>query len=171
MHAAGVVADHSAQVAVLVRGRIWPKSEIELVGAFTQMVEHNPGLHPRVFLLCIEFQDLVEIFGKIYDPPNVAKWSGKTGPATPCQNRSAVVAGQSHSLNHVLNCFGNHDTDRYLALVGSIIGIKRAAAFIKSDFAADAAAQISSQRFCAIPRELVRSSARTAGKFPVLGHG
>src|SRR5215472_10497246 len=155
MHAAGVVANHPAQVAVLVRGRIWPKSEIELVGAFAQMIEHNAGLNPGVFLLCIEFQDLVEILGKIYDDRNVAALSGKTGPATARQNWSAIISGERNSLDHVLNCFGNYDADRNLAIVGSIIGIERAAAFIESNFAADRATQISSQGFCAIARKLV----------------
>src|SRR5262249_25817859 len=155
MHAAGVVANQAAQVAVFMRGRIGSKSEIELVGAFAQMIEHDARLHPRVFLLCIEFKDLVEILGKINNDRNVTTLSGKTGPATARQDWSAVISGKRNSLDHIINCFGNHDADRYLAIVGSIIGIERAAAFIKPNFAADAAAQISSQSFCTIARELV----------------
>src|SRR5262249_6799097 len=155
MHAAGIVADHPAQIAVLVRRRIGSKSEIELVRALAQMIKHHAGLHPRVFLLWIEFQDLIEIFGKINDDSNVATLSGEAGATTACQNRSAITAGKRQRLDYIINCFGNYNADRDLAIVGPIIGIERAAPLIKPSLATDAAAQVFCQGFRAIARELV----------------
>src|SRR5262249_61396787 len=82
VHPAGVVADHSAQVAVLVSRRVGAKGEIELVGAFAQMIEHHARLNPRVLLFRIELDNLVEVLGEINNDGDVTRLAGQPG-ATP----------------------------------------------------------------------------------------
>ncbi len=46
MDAAGIVADHAAQGAVIVRGRIGTERQVIFFRAITQIIEHDAGLDP-----------------------------------------------------------------------------------------------------------------------------
>ena len=142
MHAAGIVADHPAQIAVFMRGRIRAKGEIEFVGAIAQLIQHAAGLHPCIFLLRIDFDDLVQVLGEINDHGDVAGLSAKAGAAAARQQRSVVLAGQSHGLDYFFNCFGNYNADWNLTIIGSIHGIESAGAIVKPHFACDGGAQL-----------------------------
>jgi hypothetical protein len=56
-----------------------------------------------------------------------------------------MLASQGHGLNYIVNGSRNNDSDGNLAVIGSVGGIKRAAAFIEANFPGDASAQIFSQ--------------------------
>ena len=45
MHAAGVVADHAAESAAIVRGGIGRESEMVFFGGSAEVVEHDSGLN------------------------------------------------------------------------------------------------------------------------------
>ena len=48
--AAGVVADHAAQRAAVVRGRVGAEGEVMSLRRVAQVVEHDAGLHARQLL-------------------------------------------------------------------------------------------------------------------------
>src|SRR5580765_201822 len=117
VNAAGVVADHAAEVAIFVGGRIRAKGEVMLVGAITKLIKHEAGLYPRIFFRRIKLGDLVEVFREINDDGGVAALSGKAGAASATQQRSAVLARDGDGLNHFFNGLWNHHADGNLAIV------------------------------------------------------
>src|SRR3954454_21699870 len=142
MHAAGIVADHSTEIAVFMRGRIRTKSEIEFVSAIAKLIEHAARLHPGIFFLGIDLNNLVEVLGEINDHGDVAGLSTEAGTAAARQQRRAMLAGNSDGLNSFFNRFGNHYADRYLTVIRAINGVKSAGTVVKSDFAGDGGAQL-----------------------------
>ena len=81
MHAAGVVADHAAQGAAVVAGRVRPEGQMMFFGGVAQVVEHHSGLHPRRAPLRVDFQDIAHVAGEIQHQRHVAALPGQRGPA------------------------------------------------------------------------------------------
>ena len=77
MHAAGVVADHAAESAAAVSGRVGPKGEVMFFGCGAQTVEHDSGLYAGDAAGRIDFEDPRHVLGKIEDDGNVAALSGE----------------------------------------------------------------------------------------------
>src|SRR5579864_6211532 len=145
VHAAGIIADHSAQIAVFMRGRIRAKGEIEFIGAITKLIQDAAGLYPGIFLSGIDLHNLVEVLGEIDDHGDVAGLSAEAGAAATRQQRRVVLACQSDGLNYVFNGLGNDDADRDLAIVRAIDGVESACAIVKADFTCDGCAQFGGQ--------------------------
>src|ERR1051326_2644053 len=150
MHTAGIVADHSAKIAVFVRGRVRAKGEIEFVGAIAKLIEHAAGLHPGVFFLRIDLNDLVQVFRKINDHGDVAGLSAEASAAAARQQRRVVLAGDGDGLDNFFNRLRNDYTNRHLAIIGAIDGVKSASTRVKADFAGDGSAQFGSKDIDAI---------------------
>src|ERR1051326_2067598 len=150
MHAAGIVADHSAKVAVFMRGRIRTKSEIEFVGAVAKLIEYAAGLHPRIFFLRIDLNNLVQVFGEINDHGDVAGLPAEAGAATAWKQRCFVLASDGNGLNNFFYRFRNYYADGNLAVVRAIDGIERARARVKADFACDGGVQLGGKDINAI---------------------
>ena len=118
MYAAGIVADHPAQIAVFMRGRIRTESEIEFVRSIAKLIQHAAGLHPGIFLLRINFNDLVQVFGEINDHGDVAGlscrgWYRRHGAAT-----ARCACGQwRRSESRLQCCLRYDDADGDLAIV------------------------------------------------------
>src|SRR5262249_51949250 len=144
MYAAGVVPDHSAQIAIFVRGRIWPKGKTELVGAISQIIEHDTGLHPGIFFLRIDLQNLIQVLGKINDHRNVAGLSTEACAATARQQRRSVFVRQRNGLNDIFYSFGDHYSDWHLAIVGAIHGVESSSAIVKTDISSNRGPQFCS---------------------------
>src|SRR6185312_271459 len=96
-----VIADHAAQRAVLVRGRIGPDRQMMLFRFVAKGVEDQARLHPGVFPLRVDFENLIQIFRKINDNRRVAALPGQTGPATPAQNGRIELAAQRNGSDYV----------------------------------------------------------------------
>ena len=141
MHAAGVVADHAAEGAAVVAGRVGPECQMMFLGGVAQMVEHHSGLHPRSTPLRIDFQDVAHVAGEIQHQRHVAALPGQRGPAATAKEGRAILARQRDRGDNVIGVAGKNHTDRYLAIVGAVGGIEGAAAGIETDVAANVAAQ------------------------------
>ena len=100
-----------------MRGRIRAKGEIEFIGAIAQLIQHAAGLHPRVFLLRIDLNNLVQVLGEIHDHGDVAGLSAEAGAAAARQQRRVMLAGQSHRLDYFFDCFGNYNADWDLTII------------------------------------------------------
>ena len=64
--------------------------------------------------------------------------SGKGSAATAAEKRSAILAGERDCGDHVIGVTGKYYPNGHLAIVGSVGGVKSAAAGIESDIATDA---------------------------------
>src|SRR5262249_13020503 len=120
-----------------MRRWIRAKGKVELVGALAQMVEHDSRLYPGVPIPRVDLDDLVEIFGEIDDHRNVAGLPRQAGAAAARQDRRAVLPGQCHGLNNVIDRAWDNNTDGRLSIVRAIHGVECAIAIIKAHLAAD----------------------------------
>src|SRR5437764_11271562 len=133
MHAAGVVADHAAQRAVIVGGRIGRKSEVVVLGAFAQIVENRGGLHAGAVIGGIEVEDLVQVLGKIHHHGNIAALAGERGASATREQRRAMFAAQRDGGDDVVESFWKHHADGDLAVVAAIGGVESPTAAVETD--------------------------------------
>ncbi len=145
MRAAGVVADHSADGAAIVRRRV--RREYELVGTelLLECVQHDSGLHAGKSLLGVDLDDLVHVLREVENHRHVATLSGQACPCSTSQNRSTVLSADRYCGNHVVSVAWDHQTNGDLTVVRPVGGIHGAAAAVEADFAPHLSFQLSFQ--------------------------
>ena len=146
MHAAGVVADHAAQGAAVVGGRIGPEGQVMFFGRVAQVVENHAGLDPGNAPLGIDLHDVAHVAGEIEHQGDVAALSGERSAAAAAQERSAILARERDRGDDVVGVAGKNYADGDLAIVGSVGGVEGAAAGIETDVAAQLTPQSLFQR-------------------------
>src|SRR5207245_6198077 len=119
MHAARVVADHAAERAVGVCGRIRREGQMMPFGCFSQPVEHEARLHASPPEIRIERDQVPHVLRVVEDHCDVAALTGEARPAAAWQDRYAVIAADRDGLYDILSLARQDDADRYLAVVGS----------------------------------------------------
>ena len=77
VHAAGVVADHPAERAVGVRGRIGAERQAVRRRGGAQVVEHDARLDPRPAFLGVDLQHAVEVLRAVQHDRDVAALPGE----------------------------------------------------------------------------------------------
>jgi hypothetical protein len=147
MNAAGVIANHPAQRATVMRRRIGRERQPMFFRRGPQMIEHNSRLHPRNTARRINLQDRRHVFGKIEDYRDIAALTGQRSSAAAAQDGSAIFAGQSNRGDYIVGIAGNNHPNGDLPVIGSVGGVERAAARIEADFAAQVATQGSGKFF------------------------
>lgn len=145
MHAAGIVADHAAQRAAGMRGRVRAKGQLVAFGFLAQRVQNQTGLYPRAASFDIELQNAVHVFAEVDQHRGVATLAGKTGTTATRKNRRLVLATQRDGLDHVIRVFRQHHADRHLPVYRSVVGIQRAVARLETHFPVDFACQCRSK--------------------------
>ncbi len=145
VNAARVVADHPADGAMVMRGRVGPKGEPMRLRRLPHTIEHNSRPRRRESFLRIDRDELVKIFRHVHHDRDVAALSGQARAAAARQNGRAMAPRGQDNLGDVLHIARDHDADRHLAIVRTIGRVKRATAIIKADFAADFGAQLGGQ--------------------------
>jgi len=140
MHAAGIVADHAAQSAAIVGGRVRREGQMMFLGSVAEAVEKHSGLHPGRAPLKIDFHDVAHVASEIEHQGDVATLSGERGSTAAAQQRSAILAGERDGGDDVIGVTRENHSDGYLAIVGAVRGIKSAAARIETDIAANVTA-------------------------------
>src|SRR5438876_7626672 len=141
VHATRVVTNHSAQSATVMRSGIRSEGQVVLLSGVAQMVENYTGLHPSDAARWIDLQNLRHVLGEIQHDSNIAALPGKRSSAAAAEDGRAEFPRQRNSRDHIIGIAGQHDSDRYLAIVRSVSGIKRAAARVEAHFAAKMPAQ------------------------------
>ena len=141
MHAAGIVADHAAQGAAVVAGRVRGESQMMFLGGVAQVVENHAGLHPGGAARGIDLQDVAHVAGEIEHQGDVAALSGQRSSAAAAQQGRAILARQGDGGDNVIGVAGKNYADRDLAIVGAVGGVESAAAGIKTDVAAEVLAE------------------------------
>ena len=146
VHAAGVVADHSADRAVAVRGRVGTEREAVFLGRVAEVVEHDPGLDARELPGRVHLQDLVHVLREIEDDGDVAALAGEARAGAAGEDRRAELARQLDRRVDVVDGPREDHADRHLAVVRGVGGVERARAVVEADLAANVVPQRGRQR-------------------------
>jgi hypothetical protein len=117
MHAAGIVADHAAERAVIVRGRIRTEREVMLLSGVAQAVKNAAGFHVGHASVGIQPQDTIEIFREVDQHGNVAPLPGEAGAASAQHDGCAVLAANVDRGDDVLDRSRCDDADRHLPVI------------------------------------------------------
>jgi hypothetical protein len=141
MHAAGVVADHSAESAAIVSGGIGGEGEVVFFGGGAEMVEHDSGLYASDAAGGIDFENPRHVLGKIEDDSDVAALSGERCAAAAAEQRRGELAAERDRGPNIVGVAREYDPNRDLAVVRTVGGIESAGAAVEADFAADFCAQ------------------------------
>jgi hypothetical protein len=148
MNAAGVVADHAAKRAAVMRGGIGAEGEVMFFGGGAQMVKNDSGLHAGDAADGIDFENLRHVPGEIENDGDVAALSGERGAAATAEKRSSELAANLDCGDHIIRVAGKHNADRHLAIVGAVGGVEGAGAAVEADFTSDLGAQSFGKRDC-----------------------
>ena len=146
VHAAGVVANHASQRAVVVRRGIGSEGEVPLLRLVAERVEHQAGLHARAPVLVVDLEDAVQVLRAVDDDRHIAALPGQAGATATHRDGRAKVARRGHCLHHVLHAARHHHPDGDLPVVGAIRRVEGAAAVVESHLAPHPAAQLALQR-------------------------
>ena len=139
--AAGIVADHAAQRAVIVRSRPRPEHEPVRCQRRVELVQHDAGLDHAGPRLGVNRHHAMAVLGPVDDHRHVARLPGQAGPAAPGHYRRAVLPAHRHGRRRVVHGARDHHADRHLAVVRRIGAVGAAAARVEPDLAADPLAQ------------------------------
>ena len=143
MGAAGVIPDHSADRAAIMRGRIRREDELVVPQLLLECIQHDSRLHPGILLLGIDLYDLVHVLGKVENDRHVAALSRQTCASSTGQDRSAIPSADRHRCNHVVGIARDHEADGDLAVVRAVGRIHGAASAIEADFSSNFTFQLS----------------------------
>ena len=134
VHAAGVVADHAAESAAVVRGGIGREGEMVFFGGGAESVEHDSGLHAGDAAGGIDFENPRHVLGEIEDDGDVAALAGERCAAAAAEQRRAELAAERDRGQNIVGVAGKHDADGNLAVVGAVGGVESASAAVEADF-------------------------------------
>src|SRR5581483_4976724 len=94
--AAGVVADHAAECAAVMAGRIGGECEVMFLGGVAQVVEDYAGLDAGDPALGINLQNLSHVPGEVEDHGYVAALPGQGSPPAAAEQRGAEFAASGN---------------------------------------------------------------------------
>src|ERR1700757_4581202 len=120
MRAAGIVADHSADGAAIVRRRIWRKSQVVELCAIAQRVEYQSRLDASVSLRGIELENLIHVFGEIQDYGDVARLPGQASTRPARKDGSTELCACGDLGHHIGGIARDNEADWDLAVVGCV---------------------------------------------------
>src|SRR5207248_9059914 len=103
MPAAGVVAEHPAERAVRVRGRIRPEGEAMPLGRdAAQVVEDAARLYARDAAAGVDLEDVVEVLREVDQHRRVAALAGEARAAAAEDDRRPVLAADAVDLDELV---------------------------------------------------------------------
>ena len=139
--AAGVVADHPAQGAVVVRRGIGTEGQPVGLRRSAQIVEDAARLDPSEPTPGVDLDHPVEVLRHVEDDRRVAALSRQARTAAARGDRGGESSRHLHRGNDVLLVERQHDTDRRLPVVRAVGRIERTAAVVEAHLAPHLPAQ------------------------------
>jgi hypothetical protein len=133
MNAAGVVADHAAESAAIVRGGVGREGEVVLFGGGAKGVKHHSWLHAGDAAGGIDFENPRHVLREIEDDGDVAALAGERCAGATAEKRCAELAAERDRGENVIGIAREDDADGNLAVVGTIGGVEGACAAVETD--------------------------------------
>ena len=142
MDAARIVAHHTAQSTMIVRGRIGAECQTVFLRGAPEIVQHDAGLHARQFCFGIDVENAIVIFRHIHHDRDVATLTGQRSTATARENWRAMLTADGDDFNDVVFALRQNHANRRLAIIGRVRGVQSARAVIEAHFAFDGIAEV-----------------------------
>ena len=141
--AARVVPDHSADRAVVVRGRGGTERHPRLgrLPEVAEVVEDRAGLDPGQLAVAVDVQDPVQILGEVDDHRGVATLPGQAGAPSPRQDGRVVITADLDRGEDVVERLGDHHTDGELSIVRRVRRVDRPCSGVEPDLTLDRLAE------------------------------
>src|SRR5579864_3265903 len=141
VHAARVVANHSADGAAAVRRRIGAEGQVVLLGGAAQVVENDSRLHTRNSELWIKLKNLRHVLGEIQHYGDIAALACQRRASAAAKHRRRMLSTNGDRSNYIFGVSGNHYANWDLAIVRAVGGIERPAAIVETYLTAELTAQ------------------------------
>ena len=141
MSAAGVVADHPADRAAVLGGRIGGEEQTLGRNRRVELRLHHAGFDHREAALGVDVPNRIHVLGEVEHDRRVAGLAGERGAAAARENRQAILARQRERAHHVALVARNHDAERDLPVDRGVGGIERERGVVGADLAVDGAAE------------------------------
>ena len=145
VRAAGVVADHPAERAAIMRGRIGPEGEAVRRGRRAQVVQHHPGLDPRRGQVRVDAEHGPQVPGEVDDHGLVDRLAADARGGAARQHRHVVLPADLQRGQYVAGINGLNDPDRDMPVVGGVRGEHRPASGVETDPTPHPGRQVSRQ--------------------------
>jgi hypothetical protein len=107
-----------------------------LFGGGSEVVEHNSGLNPGHAAGRVYLENPRHVLRKVEDDRDVAALPGKRSTAAPAQQRCAELPAELDCGEDVVGIARQHDSNRNLAVVGTVGRVESAATEIEANFSA-----------------------------------
>ena len=132
-----VIADHAAQGAPGVGGRVRAESEAMALGFPAQVVEDNPRLHPGHAASRVDLEHPGHVPRHVHDDRFIAGLAGEAGACAARQKSSAGVRCQPGRRLHVGLVDREDHAEGDLPVIGRVAGVGRPRGGIEADFASE----------------------------------
>ena len=134
---AGVVADHAADGAAAVRGRVGGESEGEFLCGVADAVEDDAGFDVNRASLCVDCAHAVHVLREVKDDGSVAALSGKRGARSAREDGRVEGATDGDGGDDIGFVAWNDDADGNVTVVGAVGGIEGLGGGVEAYFSAD----------------------------------
>jgi hypothetical protein len=135
--AAGVVADHPADRAGVVRRRFGTDHQLMRRELLVQVVQARPGLHHRDPPAGVHRHQAMAVLGPVDHHARVAALPGQARAAPTGEHRDVVLTAHGDGLDGRVDSPWDHHTDRHLPVVGRVMGVRRTGPGVETHLAVD----------------------------------
>ena len=139
--AAGVVADHPADRAAVLGGRIGREEQALGRDRRVELRLHHARLDHREAALGVDTANRIHVLGEVEHDRRVAGLPGERRTAAARENRETVLARQRERAHHVAFVARNHDAQRNLPINRGVGGVERERRVVGAHLAVDRAAE------------------------------
>jgi len=139
--ASAVVADDAAHHGPAAAGRVGPHHEPVAAQITVYSIQSAPRLHLDSALLGVDVNDMIQIFGEIYDHRLVHCLPGQAGTTPAGQDGQIVLDAGGNSGQHILLGFGDDHSQRHHFVDGGVGAVEDAGGKIGFDLSGAALAQ------------------------------
>ncbi len=125
MYPARVVAEHPAERAAVVGGRVGAERQTVGGGRGAKRVQHHPGLDPSQPVFGVHPHHAVQVLREVHDHRDVARLPGQARPPASAEDGDGALATGRHRGDHVVGRTWHHHPDRHLPVVGCVARVDR----------------------------------------------
>ena len=142
VRAARVVADHPADGAAAVRGRVRPEAQPVRGGGALQVVQHHPRLHGGLAANRVDAEHGAQVAAQVHHHRGVHGLPGDGGGGTSGEHRHAPLAAHGQHGGHVVGVRRVHHRQRDVPVVGGVRCVGGQRLGVVGDRAPDGAAEV-----------------------------